>query len=129
MTRESEELLLVRKVVVVIDICSSTSILEDLKRTDNLTPWRNLLIELKDSMLEQAVSKRPGLEVYKFIGGGWIVLLPTDVSQDGIAELLTDLSIAYDVAFDSRIRGLLQRKPATVGITFGIDSGELVGWK
>ena len=78
-----------RKVVVVIDICASTSILEDLKQTDNLTPWRSLLIELKDSMLEQAVSKRPGLEVYKFIGDGWIVLLPTDVSQDGVAEFLT----------------------------------------
>jgi hypothetical protein len=39
-----------RKLIVVFDICSSTKILEELKRTDNLECWRNFLIGLKDSI-------------------------------------------------------------------------------
>jgi class 3 adenylate cyclase len=124
MTRENEQLILERKLVVVFDICSSTSILEDLKQTDNLQIWRNVLIALKENLL--AESAKLNMRLYKFIGDGWILLLPDDVSRDMLFDLLISLSALFDADFDSMIRPLLQRQPAPVGLTFGIDAGELV---
>jgi hypothetical protein len=54
MTREDDAPTVVRKIVVVFDICSSTSVLEDLNSTDNLPRWRNLLIGLKTFLIEQS---------------------------------------------------------------------------
>lgn len=124
MTRESEELALVRKLVVVFDICSSTSILEDLKQTDNLAAWRNLLICLKEFLLEQ--SDKLKLEPYKFIGDGWIILLPPESSKTDVTGFLRELSIMFDHSFDSDVNGFLQRKPNPLGLTFGMDAGELI---
>jgi hypothetical protein len=47
MTRENDEMSEVQATVLVFDICSSTDILEDLHRTENVYKWRNLLIRLK----------------------------------------------------------------------------------
>jgi class 3 adenylate cyclase len=124
MTRQTDKLTLVRKLVVVFDICSSTSILEDLKQTDNLAQWRNLLINVKEFLAEK--SGQLNLEVYKFTGDGWILLLPTDTTQNDLMEFMRDVAVAFDCEFDCCISGLLQRQPACVGVAFGVDSGELV---
>jgi class 3 adenylate cyclase len=123
MTKDNDQLSIVRQVVVVVDIRSSTSILEDLKQTDYLAIWPNLLIILKEFLLEQHF--RIGVEVYKFVGDGWILLFPDDISKASMMEFLTDLSKEFDMAYDS-VRKVLQRRPPTVGLTFGVDSGELV---
>jgi hypothetical protein len=47
MTQTTEQLSTVSKVVVVFDICSSTTILEEVKAADNQFAWRNLLIGLE----------------------------------------------------------------------------------
>ena len=124
MTRENENLTLERKLVIVFDICSSTSILEDLKQTDNVQKWRNFLIALKDTLLFET----EGLEVqiYKFIGDGWIFLLPVDISRDQLLEFLASLCNFFDSCFNTQIRPHLQRQPSPVGLTFGVDAGELV---
>ena len=49
MTRAQDKPETARKVVVVFDISSSTTILEDLKRSDNLTVWRDFYINLNIS--------------------------------------------------------------------------------
>ena len=49
-----------RRVVVIFDITSSTTILEDLKRTDNLTVWRDFHINLK-RFLPRLRKTRPNL--------------------------------------------------------------------
>jgi class 3 adenylate cyclase len=108
---------------MVVDIRSSTSLLEDLKQTDNLAIWRNLLITLKQFLQEQhAVS---GVEIYKFVGDGWILLFPEEVSKKLVMEFLTELSMQFDMGFDY-VKDFLQRRPPAVGLTFGIDSGDLV---
>jgi class 3 adenylate cyclase len=124
MTRENESLILERKLVVVFDICSSTSILEDLKQTDNIHKWRNLLITFKENLLAESVGLQ--MQLYKFIGDGWIVLLPVDISRPQLLDFLWDLSTLFDTEFDSQIWPLLQRQPGPVGLTFGVDAGELV---
>ncbi len=124
MTRENDVLTIERKLVVVFDICSSTTILEDLKQTDHLAEWRNLLIRLKDYILERGC--KIGVQIYKFIGDGWILLLPLDISQKDLLGFLVDVSLCFEMGVDSPIRDLLQRPPSPVGLTFGVDAGDLI---
>ncbi len=113
-----------RHLVVVFDICSSTTILEDLKRTDNLSAWRNLLIHLKDFMLEKGVPLE--MNLYKFIGDGWVLLFPNDVPKTELCALLSELCRIYEAQFDGSIKPLLSQEPSPIGLMFGIDSGELI---
>jgi hypothetical protein len=55
----------VRKVVIVFDISSSTTILEDLKRSDNLTVWRDFHINLKTFL--RGKTDLMEMEMYKFM--------------------------------------------------------------
>ena len=69
MTDKSENIRVAKKIVVFFDICSSTSILEDLIRTENQKLWRDLLIEFKEYLVKQQSSV--GFVIYKFLGDGW----------------------------------------------------------
>jgi class 3 adenylate cyclase len=113
-----------RHLVVVFDICSSTTILEDLKRTDNLSAWRNLLIYLKDYLLEKGAPLE--LNLYKFIGDGWVLLFPDAVPKIELCGMLCELSKSYEAQFEASIRPLLSQEPNPIGLMFGIDSGELI---
>jgi class 3 adenylate cyclase len=113
-----------RHLVVVFDICSSTTILEDLKRTDNLSAWRNVLIHLKDYLLKHGAEL--DMNLYKFIGDGWVLLFPDDVSKIDLCDLLRELSASYEVQFEESIRPLLSQEPNPIGLMFGIDAGELI---
>jgi class 3 adenylate cyclase len=123
MTRLEDILAIERKLVIVIDICSSTAILEDLAQTDNIHKWRNVLIGLKQFLCEDGA--KIGAELYKFIGDGWIVLLPPAITKYQLCEFLTSASVFYDTQLDS-ILPLLQRTPKVLGLTFGVDAGNLV---
>jgi len=113
-----------RHLVVVFDICSSTTILEDLKRTDNLSAWRNVLIHLKDYLLKHGAEL--DMNLYKFIGDGWVLLFPDDVSKTALCDLLRELSQSYELQFEASIRPLLSQEPNPIGLMFGIDAGELI---
>jgi|ERR1019366_606078 class 3 adenylate cyclase len=123
MTRENDKPLIVCKIVVVFDICSSTTILEDLKATDNLQHWRNVLIKMKDFLSRESVTL--DFEVYKFVGDGWILLFPPHISQSEMLSFLQRL----DETFRHLYLGLhrvLQHEPTLKGITVGVDSGDLI---
>ena|ERR1700688_560107 len=108
MAQESEELRIVRRLVVVFDICSSTTILEDLKRTDHLTQWRDLLIAMKDRLQEEG--RELGMELYKFIADGWVLLFPDSVAKDSLCSLLKQkLSAWFEDQFETTISPLLSR--------------------
>lgn len=110
---------------MVVDIRSSTAILEDLKESDNLAVWRNLLISQKETILIH--SPTIGVEIYKFIGDGWILLFPAEsITKKAITEFLTEICAQYDMAYDGMIESLLQRQPPRVGLSFGVDSGTLI---
>jgi len=122
--RETDEPNRERHLVVVFDICSSTTILEDLKRTDNLGAWRKLLISLKDHLLEKGVPL--GMDLYKFIGDGFVLLFPNNAPKLELCAFLADLSTTYERQFESSIKPLLSQEPSPVGLMFGIDAGELI---
>ena len=76
MTEPAEAPTIVQKYVLVFDFCSSTSILEDLIRSENQQSWRDLLIGIKKFLFAERDAHR--IEIYKFIGDGWILLFDPD---------------------------------------------------
>lgn len=123
MTKPSDETKNVRKVVVVLDICSSTAILEDLLRTENQRSWRNLLIRLKKFLV--ARSGKLSFEIYKFLGDGWILLFDDTVSGVDLIQLLQETCVEYHRLFHHGVCSVLEGD-YTIGITFGIDAGTLL---
>jgi class 3 adenylate cyclase len=122
--QETEELGRERHLVVVFDICSSTTILEDLKRTDNLAAWRDLLLEMKANLQEEG--SRLAMCLYKFIGDGWVLLFPDNVPKKELCGWLSRFSEWYQGQFERAIRPLLLQEPSPIGLMFGIDAGELI---
>lgn len=121
---ENEELGRERHLVVVFDICSSTTILEDLKRTDNLAAWRDLLLDMKAILQEEGA--RAAMCLYKFIGDGWVLLFPDSVPKKDLCGFLSRISEWYQGQFERSIRPLLLQEPSPIGLMFGIDLGELI---
>lgn len=121
MTLKSEPIKTVRKIVIFFDFCSSTSILEDLKMTDNEERWRNFLIEFKDYLRRQQSSVR--FIMYKFLGDGWILLFNPQSEGMEIFQFLENLSDRFDSLYRRRIRDVLTTRIPTIGLTFGMDIG------
>ena len=124
MVSENEELGRERHLVVVFDICSSTTILEDLKRTDNLAAWRDLLLDMKANLQQEG--SRAAMCLYKFIGDGWVLLFPDTIPKKDLCGFLSRISEWYQGQFDRSIRPLLLQEPSPIGLMFGIDAGELI---
>jgi hypothetical protein len=118
-TEKSEPTKVVRKIVVFIDICSSTTILEELLKTENEKCWRNLLIGFKKYLLMKRSSD--GFELYKFLGDGWILLFDPQPEGLKIFQLLENLSDKFFSLYKRRIRKVLTIQISTVGLTFGMD--------
>lgn len=124
MTSRREELSIEEKVVVFFDICSSSTILEDMLATKNMKAYRDLLLSIKN-----VLRKSRGVNdfiIYKFIGDGWILLFPPDVSGSVLIKFLNALSAYFSSAFRKKISPILRTTPPIVGLTFGIDRGRLV---
>ena len=81
------------KLVVAFDICSSTSILEDLILTNNLENFRSLLLKM-ERLLEQ-FSEKLDFEVYKFIGDGWILVFPIESIDINFLKFIHKLCDQY----------------------------------
>jgi class 3 adenylate cyclase len=127
MTDTREEIKVVRKVVAVVDICSSTKILEDLLRTENQRYWRDLLIRLKDHLRNEVHTH--GFELYKFLGDGWILLFDPGNIHGSLAHVipvLSDLIKIYRREYRALVRKRLEAPPKIEGLTFGLDCGTLM---
>ncbi len=124
MTRRRKPLRVENKLVVAFDICSSSNIIEDLSLTQNLRAIRNMLIALKTFLHERA--RALNFEIYKFTGDGWILLFPPQIGAKPLMKFLTKLSIVFQETFYSKIHPLLEKRIRRVGMTFGVDRGNLV---
>jgi hypothetical protein len=74
LTRAVEELRVEEKTVVVMDMRSSSAVVENLTQTGNLQVLRNLLISMKKFLAVESI--KANFEVYKFAGDGWVILFP-----------------------------------------------------
>ena len=124
MTSKSEQAEVVKKIVVFFDICSSTSILEDLVKTENQKLWRDLLIELKDYLRNKRSSLR--FELYKFLGDGWVLLFERRPDGLEIFEFFEALSDKFLSLYRRDIENVLNIRIPNVGLTFGMDIGSCI---
>jgi class 3 adenylate cyclase len=124
MTQPDDELQIEQKVVVVFDICSSSNILEDLIVRQDLRPMRDLLIEVKQFLRKKAAVL--AFDPYKFIGDGWIILFPTNVSGRDLVHFLEELSSFFSRKLKRIVIPHLEHVPSILGLTFGVDVGPLV---
>ncbi len=127
MTRESEDIKFVIKIVVFFDICSSTTILENFILTDNQKRWRNFLIDFKNYLRKQQSSVE--FKMYKFLGDGWILLFKPQSKGMEIFQLLENLSDMFNSLYRRRIRNFMTTKISTVGLTFGMDTGLCISFR
>jgi class 3 adenylate cyclase len=121
-TIDKDAPIVTRKLVVIFDISSSTTILEDLMRCERLDAWRNVLISIKEVLIDHPIE----FEIYKFMGDGWILLFPPDIRKDDLFECLNQIKNCYLYDYQEEVEPLLQVNPNPIGLTFGIDSGFLI---
>lgn len=124
MTGERDEVKIMNKVVVTVDICSSSLIIEDLIKTTNIKLWRDLLIQMKEYLANN--SSDCGADIHKFIGDGWIILFDKPYSADNIFHFLSGLNQEYEKRYKEEIFPNLDTPPEISGLTFGIDEGQLI---
>jgi len=124
MTREIDQVKVVRKIIVNFDICFSTSILEDLVRTENQRLWRNLILHLKGYLRRKGGSV--GFELYKFLGDGWILLFDPKPKGMEIFQFFEYLSDKFTSYYRRHIRNVLNIRIPAVGLKFGMDIGSCI---
>jgi len=111
-------------VVVAFDMCSSSKILEDLTRTNSLAQYDLLLKNLQ--LWLAANAKSAGFVLYKFTGDGWILIFPKErVTGVGLMAFLVKLSKKHVKFRQDFVDGYLESMPASVGLTLGIDLGQV----
>lgn len=112
-----------KKTVVVFDICSSTTILENLLYNEQQTKWRNLIIGLKTFLSNQA--EKVGFEIYKFVGDGWILMFPENFHGLDLIDFLFELCERYSKLF-KRVEHFLSCDIQKTGLTIGVDKGTVI---
>ena len=112
-------------IVVAFDLCSSSEIVDDLTKTGDVRPLITFFTDLRRHLAKE--QKRTILfDLYKFTGDGWLLLFPANTDGESLLSFLENLSLFFAVAFRRCLLPHLSRKPGVVGITFGIEKGELV---
>jgi class 3 adenylate cyclase len=112
-------------VVVAFDMCSSSNIIDDLTRRGNVQPLTKFFGELTRYLTKQQKGDAP-FDPYKFTGDGWLLLFPANTDGASLLRFLESLCLYFAVAFRRTLLPHLSHKPALVGITFGIEKGELI---
>ncbi|MBN1664677.1 MAG: hypothetical protein JW943_13845 [Deltaproteobacteria bacterium] len=124
MKEDAEEIKKVNKVVVTIDIVSSSLILEDLIKTDNIKRWQDMLDQMTDYL--EINKSNFSADIYKFIGDGWIILFEKPSSVDGFFKFISSINQNYEKRYINDIYPYLEKPPEISGLTFGIDEGQLI---
>ena len=111
-------------IILAFDICSSTSIIEDLHRTQTVYLYKNLIYRIRNYLENNSIEYH--FQIYKFLGDGYILIFEPDVLINRVLLFtigLTDECDKYLTEFieDCLEDEVLPRK----GITIGLDKGTL----
>src|SRR5262249_19323620 len=91
-------------------------------RCERLDVWRNVLIALKKELMGSPLH----VEIYKFMGDGWILLFPPETNKEKLFEFLNLLVNCFLFEYQNSVEPVMQADPNPIGLTFGIDSGMLI---
>ena len=110
-----------RKYIVVYDICSSSSMLENLTTNQRAYQYENLITDVTKEFEYDLAALSP--EQYKFLGDGSIYFFPEDSSTDELVDELCTFVVQADTIINrfikKRIDIALRRSGITVGVAVG----------
>src|SRR5262245_40909451 len=109
--------------VVAFDICSSSTVLEELTLSGDLRRYNKLVTSVKEHLADW--QKKVLFDPYKFLGDGWILLFPKATNGDSVCSFLRELSEFFKTEFNDRVLRHLGSPPSVTGLTFGIEKGPL----
>lgn len=124
MSKEKEVPQIEKKIVVTFDICSSTSIIEDLHKTENIIKWSDFLMWINRYL--KIKSEELDFSIYKFTGDGWLLLFDYNYPIDDLINFLQDFCKLFKMRYERMVENFLETPPQIYGLTFGIDRGSLV---
>lgn len=113
--------------VVTFDMCSSSSIMEQLLLAGEMRCLTDFLTAIKRKLA--AEQQTVPFDPYKFTGDGWILLFPSDTDGAALIAFLERLCRFYENEFRTRVQPNLTNPPKLVGLSFGIDRGWLSSMK
>ncbi len=111
-------------IVVVFDMCSSSNIVDDLHASGKLHCLKAFFTDLRRH-LEKEQRRSVPFTSYKFVGDGWILLFPPNTDGERLLGFLEGLCLFFAVGFRRSLLPHLSRHPSEVGITIGIEAGEV----
>lgn len=111
-------------IVVFLDMCSSSKILEALAVRGRVSIFTEFVDELKVELLR--VRSITNFILYKFLGDGWILLFPAETDGTKLLDALAKFSFAYQSLVEVRMLQHIDLRPEIVGLTFGVDVGDLI---
>jgi class 3 adenylate cyclase len=110
-------------IVVAFDMCSSSTLVEQLTLKGDLKRLQRLLTVVKRFLIER--QKTLSFDTYKFIGDGWILLFPETTNGKELLQFLKDLCVFFKAQLRKEVLQYLDSPPKTTGLTFGMDKGLL----
>jgi hypothetical protein len=110
--------------VVIFDLCSSSVILEDLQGQGKLPVWKKLWEDIF-RYLEKQSKNGEKYTIYKFVGDGFI-LLYNPAFENYLVSTCYRISEYINKQVVNIIDQFLNIQPERVGITVGIDKGNLI---
>jgi class 3 adenylate cyclase len=112
-------------VVVAFDMCSSSNIIDDLTKSNNIQPLTTFFGTLQRYLAKEQRKSTP-FDPYKFTGDGWLLLFPANTDGATLLRFLESLCLFFVVEFRRSLLPYLSRTPSLIGITFGIEKGEVI---
>ena len=112
---------------MVFDLCSSSTILENIQSTDHLIEWVKFWEELTDFLVKQDREGIP-FNIYKFIGDGFLLLF--ELSQkEVLIEFCKKLYKFVIEKISNLVESYCEIEPDRMGITIGIERGSTIEFK
>ncbi len=110
-------------IVVMVDMCSSSDIFEELILRNDLSSFDKFITKLKHYLArsQEVVLFDP----YKFTGDGWILLFPGNTDGALLCQFLRGLSEFYRDTSKSILLPRLDTRPTVHGLTFGVEKGRV----
>jgi class 3 adenylate cyclase len=112
-------------IVVAFDMCSSSNIIEDLTKSKNVQPLTTFFGELRRYLAKEQKAN-VSFDAYKFTGDGWLLLFPANTDGVDLLRFLENLCLYFVGEFRRSLFPHLSHTPKLIGISFGIDKGELI---
>jgi len=113
--------------IVYFDISSSSTIMEALQTSNKVSAWRILIIRIRKLLIDMTEAGR--IEVYKFLGDGWIIFIKHGYTGEYIMDILAEIAFKFKLEYYNLIYHILEKEIPYQGMTFGIVFDKIYGIK